>query len=286
MRISRLICAATSSATLRGSVQSVPPPPPLTAKESAAFLFNRASNEGKRRARQVFSQPATFLRSCTAMEHLPGPSEYGGGAPVPEVCFVGRSNAGKSSLINAVAGERVALAAKRPGRTQSINIFRIGGGGGGGVSDAIKTPRSSKKKSKTIGGSSNGGARRTRPQLHLVDVPGYGFGSRETQMTLLGAYLRRRETLVGTWLLVEARVGITAIDEFAIELLQEAEVPFTIVPTKCDKLSPSEAVARVRELDAMAANIQGCQPRTLPVSSRKRQGVNSIRTALVAAAGL
>jgi GTP-binding protein len=158
-------------------------------------------------------QNATYVASAHRLQDLPPPGE-------PEIAFAGRSNAGKSSAINALANRaRLAFVAKRPGRTQTINLFRLEGGG------------------------------------LLADLPGYGYAEVPQAMrrhweTTLAAYLRTRPSLRGLALVMDARHPLTERDELMLGWFQPTGRPVHCLLTKADKLSRSEAtatLARVRE---------------------------------------
>jgi ribosome biogenesis GTP-binding protein YsxC/EngB len=157
--------------------------------------------------RLLFAGPCDFLKGVTAMEALPPADRV-------EVCFAGRSNVGKSSLINAVTGRKaLARASNTPGRTQEINFFALG--------DA----------------------------RYLVDLPGYGFAEAPKPVVqrwqdLLRAYLAGRPTLRRAFVLVDARHGIKPVDAEIMALLDRAAVTFQVVLTKADKPRP-DALARV-----------------------------------------
>jgi GTP-binding protein len=137
-------------------------------------------------AKRMFAVPATFVKSCTTWKQLPDPGARG------EIAVVGRSNVGKSSLLNAVMNTRIVKTSSMPGFTKLINLFHIGG------------------------------------QLALLDLPGYGHNSNETQMNMVGGLLKSRQTLRNTCVLIEASHGIKEIDHFAMGLLEDAGVPYQV----------------------------------------------------------
>jgi GTP-binding protein len=167
----------------------------------------------------------------------------------PEVAFAGRSNAGKSSAINALAARtRLAFVSKTPGRTQQINFFRLRGGG------------------------------------FLVDLPGYGYAKvpldlRAHWEKTLAAYLQRRESLAGLVLIMDARHGITALDAKMIDWFAPSGRPIHALLTKADKLSRSEAAAMLR---AVSAELAQRSPRygAQLFSSLKRTGVQEAEAAI------
>ena len=154
---------------------------------------------------------ARFLTTAPQLEHLPS-------LEVPEVAFVGRSNAGKSTCINTLTQQkRLAFASKTPGRTQSINLFSLGKQG---ITDAV-----------------------------LADLPGYGYAAvpREAKLRwqrVMGNYLLTRENLKGVVLLIDPRLGLTELDEILLEVIRprvEAGLKFLVLLTKSDKLNHAEA---------------------------------------------
>ena len=199
--------------------------------------------------RLLFAGPCDFVKGVVAMDGLPE-------ADRPEVCFAGRSNVGKSSLINALTGRKgLARASNTPGRTQEINYFDLGG------------------------------------RLWLVDLPGYGFAKvpkkvrEEVWARLIDTYLESdRPLVVALQLLDMRRDGPTSLDEQMIQWLRETRVPHAFVLTKADK-TPGEALAKV--LAATAAELAkrpAAHPEVLPTSARDGQGIAELRAALAALA--
>jgi GTP-binding protein len=194
----------------------------------------------------MFARPVDFLMGCAKIEQLPG-------ADLPEVAFAGRSNVGKSSLINALTGQNhLARASNEPGRTREVNFF---------VMDA---------------GSTNGGAR-------LVDLPGYGFavaGKKTTkQFQNLGRdYLRGRVNLKRVYLLIDARHGLKAVDTEALDALDLAAVSYQIVLTKADKLRSFADVEALQAATLKAiAKRPAAFPRVAATSSEKGVGIPELR---------
>ena len=157
-------------------------------------------------ARILFARPATFVMGCAKIEQLPDPD-------LPEIAFAGRSNVGKSSLINGLVGmHKLARASNEPGRTREVNFFDLDG------------------------------------RMRLVDLPGYGWAkaSKSTVKKFqdLGRdYLRGRVTLKRVYLLIDARHGLKKVDDEALDALDLAAVSYQIVLTKADKLKKGEAEA-------------------------------------------
>ena len=200
-------------------------------------------------ARKLFSGPIDFLKSAPKLEHLPEPS-------VPEIAFAGRSNVGKSSLINAVTNRsKLARASNTPGRTQELNYFDVG-----------------------------------RPlQVRLVDMPGYGFAEAPKDMVkrwrhLVNDYLRGRAVLKRALVLIDSRHGIKPPDRDIMEMLDTAAVNYQLVLTKADKVKSSELSAILARTADEARKHAAAYPRIFTTSSEKGTGIAELRTAIVEAA--
>ena len=197
-------------------------------------------------ARVLFARDCAFLMGAVAMDGLP-PDDR------PEVAFAGRSNVGKSSLINALVNRhRLARASTEPGRTREINFF--------GLDD----------------------------RLRLVDLPGYGFAkvSRTTARKFqdLGrAYLRGRPSLKRVYLLIDARHGLKPPDMEALDALDLAAVSYQIVLTKADKIKPAEAEAQVDATLKKIAKRPAAFPRVIATSAEKGYGLPELRAEIAAA---
>jgi GTP-binding protein len=209
----------------------------------------RFDDEALEAARKLFARETTFLMGAAAISGLPD-------TDLPEVAFAGRSNVGKSSLINAVTGRKeLARASNEPGRTREVNFF---------VADE---------------------------KLRLVDLPGYGFAkvSRDAAkkfQNLGRAYLRGRPNLKRAYLLIDARHGLKAVDAEALDALDEAAVSYQIVLTKADKLKPSEVEAVTAKTLAQVSKRAAAFPRVLATSSEKGTGIPELRAEILEAAGL
>jgi GTP-binding protein len=201
-------------------------------------------------ARVLFARPVEFMMGAVAIPQLPDPV-------LPEVAFAGRSNVGKSSLINGLVNRhKLARASTEPGRTREINFFVLD------------------------------------ERLRLVDLPGYGFAkvSRSTakQFQNLGRdYLRGRVNLKRVYLLIDARHGIKPPDLEALDALDLAAVSYQIVLTKADKLrSPSEREKVQAQTAAAVAKRPAAFPRVVLTSAEKGDGMPELRAEIAEAAGL
>ncbi|WP_282009149.1 ribosome biogenesis GTP-binding protein YihA/YsxC [Brevundimonas aveniformis] len=197
-------------------------------------------------ARVLFAQPATFVMGCAKIEQLPAPD-------LPEVAFAGRSNVGKSSLINALVGmNKLARASNEPGRTREVNFFDLGG------------------------------------RLRLVDLPGYGWAKAGKQVTKkfqnLGRdYLRGRVSLKRVYLLIDSRHGLKSVDTEALDALDEAAVSYQIVLTKADKLKKGEGAAMAAQTLKAIAKRPAAYPAVLVTSSDKGEGMPELRAEIMRA---
>jgi GTP-binding protein len=171
-------------------------------------------------------------------------------ADLPEVAMAGRSNVGKSSLINALTGQgSLARTSNTPGRTQQINLFDLSG------------------------------------RLTLVDLPGYGYAQAPKDLVqrwtrMVFAYLRGRPSLLRICLLIDARHGTKKVDDDVIEMLGKAAVPFQVVLTKADLVKRADLEALTLALAARLAKTVGAMPNPIPTSSRSQKGIELLRSAL------
>jgi len=190
--------------------------------------------------RKMFAGETEFVKGVVAMDGLPE-------ADRPEVCFAGRSNVGKSSLINALTGRKgLARASNTPGRTQEINYFTVG------------------------------------ESHYLVDLPGYGYANApipvvEKWQRLLKNYLRGRVTLRRAFVLVDARHGIKTVDEEIMALLASAAVTFQCVMTKTDKLKKGELDKVLEQVRSKLQKFPSAYPEMVLTSSEKGEGIETLR---------
>jgi GTP-binding protein len=201
------------------------------------------------RARKLFAGPIDFLKSAPGLQFLPDPK-------VPEVAFAGRSNVGKSSLLNALTGRKaLARTSNTPGRTQELNFFDVG-----------------------------------RPlQLRLVDMPGYGFAEAPKDMVrkwrhLVNDYLRGRSVLKRALVLVDARHGLKDVDREVMAMLDTAAVGYHLVLTKGEKIKPTQLEAILETTRAEAARHPAAHPALFATSSETGEGMAELRTAVLEAA--
>lgn len=200
------------------------------------------------RARKLFAGPVAFLKSAPALQHLPEPS-------VPEIAFAGRSNVGKSSLLNALTNRNgLARTSVTPGRTQELNYFNIG-----------------------------------NPLVfRLVDMPGYGFAKAPKDVVkkwrfLVNDYLRGRQVLKRTLVLIDSRHGIKDVDREVLEMLDIAAVSYRLVLTKADKIKASALAAIQAATEAEARKHPAAHPEVIATSSEKGMGIAELRTAVLEA---
>jgi GTP-binding protein len=197
-------------------------------------------------ARVLFAHEVKFMMGAVEIAGLPP-------ADLPEVAFAGRSNVGKSTLINAVTGRlHLARASNSPGRTREVNFF---------VADE---------------------------KLRLVDLPGYGFarasrGDVKKFQNLGRDYLRGRPNLKRAYLLIDARHGLKDVDTEALDTFDVAAVSYQIVLTKADKLKASEVEAVVERTLKAIAKRPAAFPRVLATSAEKGTGIPELRAEIVAA---
>ena len=202
--------------------------------------------EPAERARRLFAGRVEFLLSAPSLDHLPE-------ADFPEVDFAGRSNVGKSSLINAVTGRKaIARASVTPGRTQELNFFEIG----------------------------------EPTRFRLVDMPGYGFAKAPVKVVerwrrLVRDFLRGRQALRRTLVLIDSRLGIKPPDEEMLKMLDVAAVGYRLVLTKADKIKESELAETVAKVEAQARKHVAAYPVVHVTSAEKGLGIAELRAAIL-----
>lgn len=196
-------------------------------------------------ARRLFAGRVEFLKSAPGLQFLPDPD-------APEIAFAGRSNVGKSSLLNALTGRKaIARASVTPGRTQELNFFEVG--------------------DPTV--------------LRLVDMPGYGFAKAplkvvENWKRLVRDFLRGRVVLKRTLLLIDARHGPKPVDAEMMQMLDESAVGYRLVLTKADKIKASELEAAYAATVAEARKHPAAYPEVLVTSAEKGMGIAELRAAV------
>ena len=212
-------------------------------------MSDDADTELTERARKLFAGPIEFLKSAPELKFLPDPN-------VPEVAFAGRSNVGKSSLLNALTNRKgLARTSNTPGRTQELNFFDVG----------------------------------SPVQIRLVDMPGYGFAEAPKDMVkrwrfLVNDYLRGRAVLKRALVLVDSRHGLKDVDREMMRMLDDAAVSYHLVLTKGDKVKPS-ALGSLYETTAIeAAKHPAAHPTIFTTSSETGSGIAELRTAILDAA--
>ena len=199
-------------------------------------------------ARKLFAGPVAFLKSAPTLEYIPPPD-------VEEVAFAGRSNVGKSSLLNALTNRNgLARTSNTPGRTQELNFFDVG----------------------------------SPLRLRLVDMPGYGFATAPKEVVkkwrfLINDYLRGRQVLKRALVLIDSRHGIKDVDRDVMGMLDAAAVSYRIILTKSDKIKASALAEVLAATEAEARKRPAAFPDVICTSSEKGMGIAELRAAVVEA---
>jgi GTP-binding protein len=200
-------------------------------------------------ARKLFSGPIAFLKSAPSLQFLPEPQ-------APEIAFAGRSNVGKSSLLNKLTNRTgLARTSNTPGRTQELNFFDVG--------DPLR--------------------------FRLVDMPGYGFAKAPKDVVrkwrfLINDYLRGRQVLKRALVLVDTRHGLKDIDREVMKMLDDAAVSYHLVLTKADKVKASELEAVEAATAAEALKRPAAHPEVIVTSAETGLGIDRLRRAVLEAA--
>ena len=204
------------------------------------FATPEYNQEALKEAENFFKQPCNFVLGVAKLEQLPL-------TDIPEVAFAGRSNVGKSSIINALTGQKgLAKTSNTPGRTQQLNYFNLAN------------------------------------KIHIVDLPGYGFAQAPENMVkqwqnLIFSYLQGRVNLKRVFVLIDSRHGIKKVDLEIMEMLDKAAVTYQIVLTKTDKISTKALEKVLAETQKTIKDHAAAYVTVLATSSEKKTGLNELR---------
>ena len=204
-------------------------------------------HEAMERGRLLFAGPCDFVLGASLLEHIPV-------SRLPEIAFAGRSNVGKSSLVNALTGRKtLARVSNTPGRTREINFFRLG------------------------------------DTMMMADLPGYGFARASKEQSerwagLIFDYLRGRPSLRRVILLIDSRRGLLKNDTEVMTVLDRAAVSYQLVLTKTDKLKPVELAAVLASVDAQSRTHGAAHPELIATSAQTGYGIAQLRAELAALA--
>ncbi|MGI9508127.1 MAG: ribosome biogenesis GTP-binding protein YihA/YsxC [Geminicoccaceae bacterium] len=210
---------------------------------TAAPASNQPDDDAIEAGRLLFAQPCDFMLSVAAIKQLPA-------TELPEIAFVGRSNVGKSTLINALTNHKqLARTSNTPGRTQQINLFNLGG------------------------------------RLILADLPGYGFAKApkptvDSWHRLIQTYLKGRPTLRIVCILIDARHGLKSVDEDYMKLLAGAAVAYRVILTKADQIKPAALASLMLDITSALRHKVGAHPDPIATSSKDQAGIAELRAAL------
>lgn len=201
----------------------------------------RYTEEALQRGKNLFASDCSFMLGVAALSQLPPDNE------LDEIAFAGRSNVGKSSLINALTGRKtLAKTSNTPGRTQQLNYFNLGN------------------------------------KLYIVDMPGYGFAQAPDSLVkkwqkMIFAYLQGRVNLKRVFLLIDSRHGIKKVDSEIMEMLDKAAVNYQIILTKTDKISAVELAKVINETNKIIKEHAAAHINLIATSSEKNRGIDELR---------